>query len=274
MCFPLFFHADSLLDWVDQVMAMPNPPLVHSVSYGNDEVQQTSVDYMEACNDQFMAAGNMGLSILFASGDQGVWGRSGVGATYNPDFPASSPYITAVGGTNFQTKSVIGAESAWDCGGGGFSDTFAQPTWQASAVNGYIAKATAAGVLPSQSLWNATGRAYPDVAALGGQTNPYCVAIKGGSFGGVAGTSASCPVVAGIFAQLNDARLKAGKSSLGWLNQFIYANGQCFNDVNDGTMNNCNKGTTGFSALDGWDPATGFGSPNFACLKTAVLALP
>jgi subtilase family serine protease len=103
---------DSLLDWVNQIMAMEDPPLVHSVSYGNDEIQQTSTEYMEACNTQFEAAGAMGLSLLFASGDQGVWGRSGVGATYNPDFPASSPYITAVGGTNFATKSVIGEESA------------------------------------------------------------------------------------------------------------------------------------------------------------------
>lgn len=266
----LFLTIDSLLDWVNSVINMADPPLVHSVSYGNDEVQQTSTEYMEACNTQFQAAGAMGLSILFAAGDQGVWGRSGVGATYHPDFPASSPWVTAVGGTNFQQKSVIGPESTWDCGGGGFSDTFARPTWQDTAVTNYIALATAQGVLPSQDLWNATGRAYPDVAALGGQTNPYCVAIKGGSFGGVAGTSASCPVVAGIIAQLNDVRLKAGKSSLGWLNQFIYQNGQCFNDVNDGSMNNCNKGTTGFAALNGWDPATGFGSPNFSCLKALM----
>lgn len=64
----------SLLDWVDSVISMANPPLVHSVSYGNDEVQQTSTEYMESCNTQFMIAGSMGLSILFASGDQGVWG--------------------------------------------------------------------------------------------------------------------------------------------------------------------------------------------------------
>ena len=257
----------SLLDWVNSVIAMPNPPLMHSVSYGNDEVQQTGVEYMDACNDRFQVAGSMGLSILFASGDQGVWGRSGVGATYNPDFPAASPWVTAVGGTNFAAKSVIGAESAWDCGGGGFSNTFDRPAWQEDVVSNYLTTAAAAGVLPDAALFNASGRAYPDVAALGGQTNAYCVAIKGGSFGGVAGTSASCPVVAGIFAQLNDVRLKNGKPVLGWLNQLIYANPQCFNDVNDGSMNNCNKGTTGFAALTGWDPATGFGSPNFSCLS-------
>jgi tripeptidyl-peptidase-1 len=262
----------SLLTWVNDVISMPNPPLVHSVSYGNDEVQQTSEEYMQTVNTQFMVAGSMGLSILFASGDQGVWGRSGVGSTYHPDFPAGSPYVTAVGGTNFQTKSVIGAESAWDCGGGGFSDTFEQPSWQADAVNTYLTNAAAQGVLPDASLFNAAGRGYPDVSALGGQTNPYCISYSGGKFGGVAGTSASCPVVAGIFAQVNNDRLAAGQPPMGWLNPFIYQNAQCFNDVNDGSMNNCNRGTTGFATIDGWDPATGFGTPNYSCLSSAAMA--
>lgn len=266
----IYLSTFSILDWIDQVISMADPPLVHSVSYGNDEVQQTSAQYMQAVNTQFMVAGTMGLSVLIASGDQGVWGRSGVGKVFHPDFPGSSPYITAVGGTNFATKSTIGEESAWDCGGGGFSDAFEIPSYQASAVSAYLAKATAAGVLPDAGLFNASGRGYPDVSALGGQTNPYCVGVRGGSFGGVAGTSASCPVVAGIFAQLNDVRLAAGKSSLGWLNPLIYANGQCFNDVKDGSMNNCNAGTQGFAALSGWDPATGMGSPNFACLAKVV----
>jgi len=268
----IYSSSYSLLTWVDSIMSATSPILVHSVSYGNDEVQQTSAAYMEQCNTQFMAAGAMGLSILFASGDQGVWGRSGVGKTFNPDFPAASPYITAVGGTDFATKSTVGAETAWSCGGGGFSDEFATPSWQAAAVASYLAAGNAKNVLPASTLYNAKGRGYPDVSALAGQVNPYCVAVKTGSFGGVAGTSAACPVVAGIFAQLNDVRLAAGLSSLGWLNPFIYSNGDCFNDVADGSQNNCNAGTTGFSALSGWDPATGFGTPIYSCLAKAVLA--
>jgi len=268
----IYLKEFSLLDWVNQVIALPNPPLVHSVSYGNDEIQQTSDAYMGTCNTQFQMAGSMGISILFASGDQGVWGRTGASktGTYNPDFPASSPYITAVGGTNFQTKSVVGAQSAWDCGGGGFSNYFAQPSWQSSQVSAYFAEATAAGVLPEARLYNATGRGYPDLAALGGQTNAYCISYKGGTFAGVAGTSASSPVVAGIFALLNNVRLSKGQPSLGWLNPFIYQNGNCFNDVNDGTSNFCYKGYDGFAALNGWDPATGFGTPNYSCLASKV----
>lgn len=257
----------SLLDWVNSVISMTNPPLVHSVSYGNDEVQQISAEYMEACNNQFQIAGSLGLSIFFASGDQGVWGRTGVSATFNPDFPAGSPYVTAVGGTNFQVKSVIGNETTWDCAGGGFSDEFVRPSWQDAAVQAYLDAATAAGTLPDSAKFNANGRGYPDISALAGQVNPYCVAIKGGDFGGVAGTSASCPVVAGIFSQLNNLRLKAGKPSLGWVNPFLYSTAaKCFYDVDDGSQNNCNKGTQGFAAMSGWDPATGLGTPNFKCL--------
>jgi len=258
----------SLTDWIDQVMSQANPQWVQSVSYGNDEVQQTSAAYMEQVNTQFMQAGALGISVLFASGDQGVWGRSGVGSTFHPDFPAGSPYVTAVGGTNFQTKSVIGTESAWNCGGGGFSDEFAAPSWQAAAISNYFTEAV--DQLPKSSLYNAAGRGYPDLSALGGQTNAYCVAIRGGTqFGGVAGTSASCPVVAGIITILNNVRIAAGKSPLGFLNPWIYQQAgpaNCFNDVNDGSQNNCNAGTTGFAALNGWDPATGWGTPNYSCL--------
>jgi tripeptidyl-peptidase-1 len=245
---------------------------VHSLSYGNDEVQQTSDAYMQSTNIQFQVAGSLGLSLLAASGDQGVWGRSGKGNVFHPDFPASSPYITAVGGTDFATKSVIGEETAWSCGGGGFSDAFAMPSWQADAVAASFATATAAGALPEASYYNATGRGYPDVSALGGQVNPYCVSVKGGAkFKGVAGTSASCPVVAGLIAQLNNVRLAADKPVLGWLNPFLYENAQCFNDVNDGSQNNCEARTTGFSALNGWDAATGLGTPNYGCLAAVAL---
>ena len=259
----------SLLDWVNSVIEMENPPLVHSVSYGNDEVQQTSSEYMESCDQQFQQAGSMGLSIFFASGDQGVWGRSGFGSTFHPDFPAGSPYITAIGGTNFQQKGVIGNETAWNCGGGGFSDEFAQPSWQADAVNGYL---NSCQTLPDSNKYNAAGRGYPDMAALGGETNPYCVAVRGGSFGGVAGTSASCPVVAGMFSLLNDLRLKGNKPPLGWVNPVLYSQlSGCFYDVNDGSDNGCKLGQ-GFTADSGWDPATGLGTPNFECLANTIMS--
>ena len=64
----IYTEAYSLQSWIDTVLSMNNPPWVHSVSYGNDERQQSSVAYMETCNTGFMAAGAMGMSLLFASG--------------------------------------------------------------------------------------------------------------------------------------------------------------------------------------------------------------
>ncbi len=66
--------------------------------------------------------------------------------------------------------------------------------------------------------------------------------------------------------QVNNVRLAAGRPSLGWLNPLIYANSACFNDVSDGSVNNCYAKSEGFAALSGWDAATGMGSPNYACL--------
>merc|ERR1712066_1152313 len=206
----------SLLDWANKITNLENSPLVHSVSYGNDEVQQSSTQYMYTCNTAFMKAGAAGISILFASGDQGVCGRSGCGlfthAAFHPDFPAASPYITAVGGTDFAGTS-IGDETAWSDSGGGFSDNFDIPAYQKDAVATY--KASPDADLPPQKLWNNSGRGYPDISALGGQKAPYCVAADG-FFQGVAGTSASSPVAAGIFALLNGLRASQNKAPLGF----------------------------------------------------------
>lgn len=256
----------SLLNWCNKIVSNASSPYVHSVSYGNDEAQQTGRAYMLSCNTAFQKAGAQGLSILFASGDQGVWGREGTrGKKFHPDFPASSPYITGVGGTNFATKGTIGDETTWNAGGGGFSDTFPIPEWQAKVVAAY--KADPAAKLPPQSYWNNTGRGYPDVAALGGQTNPYCIASRG-TFLGVAGTSASSPVVAGVFAKLNGLRLAAGKPVLGHLNPFIYQNPSGFQDVTSGKNDQGHE--YGFTAIKGWDPATGFGTPDYAALSKLV----
>merc|ERR1712194_814298 len=259
----------SLLNWANTLNSMTDAPLVVSVSYGNDEVQQSSRQYMLTCDTAFMKAGAKGISILFASGDQGVCGRSGCGllthSRFHPDFPAGSPYITAVGGTDFVGAS-IGDETAWSDGGGGFSDNFDIPAYQKDAVSTY--KASSDADLPPANLWNNTGRGYPDVAALGGQKAPYCVAVNGG-FEGVAGTSASSPVTAGVFALLNGLRASQNKAPLGFLNPFLYQNPSAFQDVTSGVNGGGRK--YGFKAVKGWDAATGWGTPNYAALSKLVV---
>jgi tripeptidyl-peptidase-1 len=260
----------SLLTWCKTLIGLADAPLINSVSYGNDEKQQSGVAYMDSCNIQFQAAALRGLSILFASGDQGAYGRSGAGIfgnePFHPDFPAGSPYITSVGGTNFATKGQLGSETAWSGSGGGFSNTFGIPDFQAAAVSAY--KANFSSVLPPSKLWNNTGRGYPDVSALGGPVDGYCVNQGRDGFAGVAGTSAACPVTAAVFAKLNDLRSSAGSPALGFLNPWIYKNADAFNDVTSGVNNGGHK--HGFTATKGWDPATGVGTPDFEKLRNVV----
>lgn len=198
-------------------------------------------------------------------------GRTGVTSDgkYHPDFPAASPYVTAVGGTDLLEKSVIGAEKAWSDGGGGFSDEFAMPDYQKEAVTTYLQKLEAAGEAPPATAFNSSGRGYPDISALAGTQNPYCVAADR-QFVGVGGTSASTPTSAGMFARINSERSAQGKPMMGFLNPFIYQNADAFNDVTHGT-NPGATGVKGFTALEGWDAATGVGTPNFEKVLAAAL---
>jgi len=226
---------------------------------------------MERTNVEFQKIGVQGVSVLFASGDQGVWGREGaIGSKFHPDFPAGSPYITAVGGTDLATRSVLGEEKAWSGSGGGFSDNFEIPSYQSDFVHDYLR--TAGDSLPSRHMWSSGGRGYPDVAALAGTANPYCVAV-GGSILGVGGTSAATPVFAGVVAKLNEVRLSKGGAPLGFLNPWLYQTASkcdsCFQDVTRG-VNDGGLGRGGFPAVSGWDPATGLGTPNYAELAKNV----
>ena len=221
---------------------------------------------MNQVNLAMQKLGVRGLTILFASGDGGVYGRRGTLKRFAPSFPSTSPYITSVGGTNFVHPGSLGAETAWSGSGGGFSDTFGIPSYQADAVAGY--KKTQS--LPDASKWNQTGRGFPDVAALGGQHNQYCITLNNHPTGAY-GTSAATPVWGAIVAKLNALRLKQGKSPMGFLNPFLYAHPEAFNDVTSGINGGkAQGGKNGFPAVKGWDAATGLGTPNFAALASLV----
>ena len=120
-----------------------------------------------------MKLGLAGTSVLYASGDNGTVARAGLygclsGGRNNPNFPASCPYITSVGATQIKNgSSVTDPEIAVDpnnefafSSGGGFSNVFAQPSYQADAVSGFLADYAP----PDPSVYNASGRAFPDVS--------------------------------------------------------------------------------------------------------------
>ncbi len=234
----------SLLGWVDDLTGLEAPPLVVSISYALDSSNQLSDEYQEAASTQFMKAAALGISLIVASGDNGCWGFEGVrdGLKFHTEFPASNPYVTSVGATNFQMKSSIAAESVWPCSGGGFSEHFPTPVWQADVVASYFQNFQTSGFIPPSSMFASSGRGYPDVSVVGGRRNPYCVALDGSNFVGIAGTSGAASMFAAMVAILNNARMQVGKSSLGFVNPLLYANPQCFKDVNDYSRNNCIPG--------------------------------
>lgn len=121
-------------------------------------------------------------------------------------------------------------------------------------------------------MFNPQGRAYPDVSALSTrfliQANRHPVIESG--------TSAATPVFAAVVSLLNDARMSANQSRLGFMNPMLYKHvgivPNTFNDIKAGTSSGC--GTPGFAASPGWDMASGFGTPNFENLHNAILDKP
>jgi len=88
----------------------------------------------------------------------------------------------------------------------------------------------------------------------------------------VYGTSASCPTFGSVMTLINAARLAVGKGSVGFINPALYANPQMMNDITSGGNQGC--GTPGFTAVSGWDPVTGLGTPNFPKMVAYWLLLP
>ncbi|KAJ9655304.1 hypothetical protein H2198_005833 [Neophaeococcomyces mojaviensis] len=251
------------LTWLDYVLSQSDLPQTISTSYGDDE-QTVPLSYAQSVCEGFAQLGLRGVSLLFSSGDNGV-GANGTcvsndgknTTTFLPAFPASCPYVTTVGGTRGYPEAVAYDTRNGYVSGSGFSNYFAQPAYQkdSGVVDQYIASLN--GKL--DGLYNKTGRAYPDVAAQGYRY----ITIYNGSVATLDGTSCSSPTTASIIALVNDALLAAGKSPLGFLNPWLYtgAGAQAFTDVLTGSSTGCN--TAGFEAKQGWDVASGWGTPQF-----------
>lgn len=156
--------------------------------------------------------------------------------------------------------------------GGGFSTTYPLPKWQAATVARYFTSVAATGDTPVPGF-NRSGRAYPDISAMGVN---YSV-MYGGDWIGMAGTSASCPVVAGLISNINAARIEAGKGYVGWVTPAMYKHAASFvNDIKVGN-NKCSATAPccphGFMATPGWDPATGLGSINYGKMQSKFVTL-
>ena len=223
---------------------------------------------------------------------------------FNPTWPNTCPYVTNVGGTKvYPGHSVHGPnpESAvFDpaghpyhvnfSSGGGFSNVYKAPKYQQSALAHYfknhdpgyphysavVNDTDDITKLPNitklvgntKGIYNRIGRGVPDVAAVADNIAVYV----GGNFSKSGGTSASTPIFAALINRINEERLNANKSSLGFLNPAMYKNPSMFRDIVNGTNPGC--GTQGFSAVEGWDPVTGLGTPNYPKMLKYFMNLP
>ncbi|KAI5299793.1 hypothetical protein KEM55_001732 [Ascosphaera atra] len=248
---------------------------VLAISYASGEENLPQSYQIRQCYE-WLKLGLRGITVVAASGDWGVQSdkESKDGCpndSFAPVFPASCPYVTAVGGTGLPSgaKAEPGNEiaSTQFPSGGGFSNTFPRPSWQNSAVLNYFDKhdpgyeyylSTGNVSLDSVSgMYNRIGRAYPDISALS-QKLPI---ILNGKPSMQMGTSGATPYIASIINMINEERLAKGMPTVGFINPILYAHPEVFNDVKQGDNAGCN--TTGFHAVEGWDPVTGLGTPDY-----------
>jgi len=228
-----------------------------SISWGGPE-DSWAAQSQTSMNAALQDAAALGVTVTIAAGDNGS--TDGEAGALHVDFPASSPYALACGGTKLAgSGSTITSEVVWNetannegATGGGISAVFALPSYQQSA-----------GV-PALASNSFAGRGVPDVSGNADPATGYNILVDGQSEV-VGGTSAVAPLWAALVALLNE---KLG-ANLGFLNTKIYALGEsAFNDITSG--NNDDGGLGYYSAGPGWDACSGLGSPDAAALLSAL----
>ena len=284
------------------------PPNVISISYSWNE-DDFPPEYLRRQCNEFLKLGLMGVTVVVASGDTGTKPGPVPGlctdpasgnatdsnsVRFSPQWPASCPWVTVVGGTQLTTQTTNTSSppptsppggtvhetafrvAAGDSGyilssSGGFSNLFSTPAYQLGAVTAYqlrerhhLTTAALAG------RFNPHGRGYPDVSAL---ASTY-LAVIDDRLTTVFGTSASAPVFASMIALINNERLHAGKRRVGFVNPVLYTHGnRVLRDVVDGANDGCGVGEA-FRAAEGWDAVTGLGSLDWERLRGLFMSLP
>jgi kumamolisin len=286
----------------DAANASPTPVAI-AISWGQSEDSWTAQG-RTALDDAIADACKLGITVCVAAGDNGSSDGVNDGRAH-VDFPASSPHALACGGTRLVTSSydVIASEVVWNDGagsgatGGGVSDVFAVPTWQATAgvpasanasapVTATATKPASAAVDPAAAAVKppeeagsmvkvkpkpspppeavhrttaaAGGRGVPDVAGNADPETGYQI-MADGQMQVVGGTSAVAPLWAALIARL----AQATSQRFGLFQPLLYAGITPGNDV-PGFRDIVSGNNGAYSAGPGWDACTGLGSPNGA----------
>ena len=258
-------------DAMYQQVATDNRATVVSNSWGICELDSSSASMADpALHNAFLQMASQGQSLFASAGDSGAKDCYTIpGPSQNEsavDYPASDNHVTGVGGTTLMTASNGSylAETTWNqgfcdqsgcgSGGGGLSQVFPRPTWQ---------------IGPGTTNQFSNGmREVPDVS-LDADPNTGYVFVYQGIAQVVGGTSAAAPIWSGYAAIYNQYAAQRGKPRLGFANPALYGVGNsgsrlaAFHDVTRG--NNIT-----YPATDGFDLATGWGSPDLGNLVVAL----
>ncbi len=236
-------------DLYEQTVIDPRVDVV-TTSWGSCEAG-ADPNEVAAVNDLFEQAAAEGQTRFAASGDNGAKDcglnnpPDGLPGEPNPstvDFPASSPWIAAAGGTSLSLTSTgaIASETAWSQSGGGVSSFFARPAYQT----------------PVTTLASRTARNVPDVALNADPAKPYATYYLGSWALSVGGTSCVAPNMAALYAQIDQYYgRRLGLAQAGLYSGFTGHTypGSAWHDIVSG-------GNGGYSAHPGYDNVTGVGS--------------
>jgi kumamolisin len=238
------------------VVSIPGVSVI-SMSFGLPETEDPS--FQAAYTTLFAEAESRGITVLGASGDDGgsQMSHGACTPTAEVEFPASSPDVIGVGGTE-PTLNVslsdqitgIATQPAWNRSGGGLSQEYSAPSWQ---VVGSAANVIKTG-----------GRGVPDVAGPAADNMVY----YNGQVEQLGGTSFATPFWGGLIAEYDAIR----GTSFGFVTPRLYALAaeeeaaggiRAFSDITAGA--NCFN-----SAQPGWDLVTGWGTPRPLLLYAAL----
>jgi len=234
---------------LDQLLAdLPSRPDICqlSISLGLGESYMQKAE-MRTQHQKFLRLAAAGVNVFISSGDAGSNPSTSGHDSNGPlqaEYSASDSAVIAVGGTSLylQPQSEVG----WPDSGGGLSSYFQRPVWQKDVLSGSF-------------------RAVPDVSAVA-DPNTGCFLVLNNKVVQYGGTSWSAPIWAGFCALLNEARVKANKSPLPFLNPLLYplANKPSFRDIVSGSNG-------AYKAGKGYDLVTGLGVPNLDHLLQELL---
>ncbi|HEY3333403.1 MAG TPA: protease pro-enzyme activation domain-containing protein [Capsulimonadaceae bacterium] len=255
-----------------QKVASDNAAPAVSCSWGLPETYWSST-YLAAANQAFLQMGLQGQSFYAAAGDFGAYDEYDPLFGFGPlsvDAPASCPNATGVGGTTLATDSTTHtyiSESTWgqnyttQGGGGGISAIWPIPAYQ---------KTYQLSSLFTSGQASTTSRNVPDISLNSDPASGYSVYSEG-QWMTIGGTSAAAPLWAGFTALVNQARSANKLGTLGFANATLYPLAvsatnyfKTFHDIADNSKN------LYYSAVPGYDPATGLGTFNGGPLLTAL----